>query len=353
MSFENKWAYILRYLSGESKDQEKQLVEKWMQEDTELKKEVQKLEKIWNAREEPLLDIDIEASRAKLKARIESDSELHGQTHLPQIPKIPLSHPAFQHTSPAYRWLRYAAMFIFAFMLSYFVTHGYTRFPWSPKTEILQSQNMQMIQVEKGKRMTVTLNDGTRIKLDAGSQLQYPEVFKDKRQVYLKGEAYFEVAHDSKRPFTVHARHAVVQVLGTKFNVRAWEDISDVTVAVKEGRVSLNHEDITEFNKVILTKGLASTLVENGQPSIPVNVDVEQYLSWMNHEMHFKNATVKEILRQLERWYKLEFQVKDPSLLNTRLSVHLKKTNVDDVLKIISALTDTRITKHDNIIELY
>ena len=182
----------------------------------------------------------------------------------------------------------------------------------------------------------MVLSDGTRITLDAGSKLKCPDIFKDTRDVYLTGEAYFEVAHDQNRPFRVHANHALVQVLGTKFNVRAWNENPAVSVAVVEGKVSLGHVGKTKSNQAIIPKGYYSLLPDQGLPSTPTQVDIKQYLGWMHNEIRFRDVTVRETLAQLERWYNLEFVVNDESILKQRITVHIQQTNIDDLLELIS-----------------
>lgn len=207
------------------------------------------------------------------------------------------------------------------------------------------------IQVPMGQRKTLRLNDGTKVILDAGSYLSYPEKFTEDRTVHLTGEAFFQVKHDQQKPFKVVANHALVKVLGTKFNVRAWQDNPTVSVAVIEGKVSLGRSE-KNVEQSILTKGYYSSLSKNGSPEEPIRVNVQQYLGWMHNEIHFHDATVKEVLSQLKRWYDFNIQIDDHAMLEERVNVHLLRTNVDDVLDIIAEITDTRVERNSNIIKI-
>jgi len=103
---------------------------------------------------------------------------------------------------------------------------------------------LQKIIVEHGKQAKITQADGTKITLDAGSVFQYPETFDGElREVYLQGEGFFEVAADVQKPFIAHAGNAEIEVLGTQFNIRAWEHNEEIRVVVAEGLVAFRHED--------------------------------------------------------------------------------------------------------------
>ncbi|MBD3378608.1 DUF4974 domain-containing protein, partial [candidate division KSB1 bacterium] len=301
---------------------------------------------ICSAKETPLSDVNEEQNWQQLFSRIESSKVL--STFSPKRRKRPV------WSSPSLQWgLCIAAIFLVVVIGSFVGTKGFSRLPWQSDTRPDKLiTKLKTIKVEKGQRVTATLPDGSFIHLDSGSELTYPETFADARKVYLKGEAYFEVKHNPQKPFLVYAHHALVQVLGTKFNIRAWDKASDVIVLVKEGTVSLEATTLLEPEKVILGKNNLSTLAPKGSPTSPVLADVEKHLAWLHYEMNFRDAPVKEILAQLSRWYNLEFITDDPDILDIRLSVHLKKTNMDHVLEVIAILTNTQINKKGHVIEL-
>jgi ferric-dicitrate binding protein FerR (iron transport regulator) len=195
--------------------------------------------------------------------------------------------------------------------------------------------------VPKGDRQEVILSDGSRIMLDAGSQFSYPAEFDaNNRDIFLNGEGFFEVIPNPEKPFIVHAGDAVIKVLGTKFNVRAWQKYKKVQVAVAEGKVSLNSDQDTGQEAVILTAGLAGSLLENGLPSQPQKVDINQYLGWMHNEVVFDDAPLEEILFQLERWYDLQVILSDSAMAKEHLTVHIQSTSVKDIVELIGTLTD-------------
>jgi ferric-dicitrate binding protein FerR (iron transport regulator) len=202
--------------------------------------------------------------------------------------------------------------------------------------------------VNKGKRKTVNLSDGTIITMDAGSKLEYPVKFGKTRDVYLKGEAYFEVAKDSEHPFFVHVNNATVKVVGTKFNIRSWKENPRVTVTVVEGKVLLaNAAEISAG--VYLTRGKQGSVSSLGEVAKPIDVNPEKYIKWMHNEIYFKNAPLKEILAQLERWYGYKFNM-DSEVADQTMTVHIRNVNVKEVIDIISKITKSRTVKDGKLI---
>ena len=153
------------------------------------------------------------------------------------------------------------------------------------------------------------------------------------------------MASDAERPFRVHLDQAVVEVLGTRFNVRAWETEQRVTVAVAEGKVAFLSE--REKNAVEIETGQMSTLPENGPPSEPRPADIDRHLGWMRQETFFDDAPLRDVLFQLERWYGVQFTLEDTSLAAERLTVHIKAESLESVLELISALTGLDCRRDD------
>ncbi|MDZ7723562.1 MAG: FecR domain-containing protein [candidate division KSB1 bacterium] len=216
-------------------------------------------------------------------------------------------------------------------------------------TTTKQTSEYRVVSAGVGETIRIQASDGTRIILDAGSELRYPKVFKDRRDVYLEGEAYFEVVANKDVPFYVHADHALVKVVGTRFNVRSWDEAPEVSVTVMEGKVAVSNKKTERLR--YLVKGEQSKIQTNGNVTEPVKVDSEKQISWMNHEIHFENASVKEVLAQLERWYGYKYSFSDTSILNQRLTVHLGEENISDVFMLIGLVTNTGISHKDSLIQ--
>lgn len=162
------------------------------------------------------------------------------------------------------------------------------------------------ITTPNGKQFQVVLPDGTRVWLNAGSMLQFPVAFTgSERVVELTGEAYFEVAQQASRPFKLKVRKQLeVAVLGTGFNVSAYTNEQNIATTLIEGavRVSLTHE---ETRPVILKPG-QQVRWENHQLTINPDAHIESTIAWKNGLFNFEGMGLREMMRQLERWYNLE-----------------------------------------------
>lgn len=152
--------------------------------------------------------------------------------------------------------------------------------------------------VPRGGRYAVTLPDGTRVWLNADSRLTYPASFHGtKRQVELTGEAYFEVAHDANRPFVVNVRDASVNVLGTRFNIRAY-DAEPLETALLEGAVAFNHGTASR----VLKPGQQAVVGTDGTFSV-VPANLERVMAWQKGYFYFEDTPISDIMDELARWY--------------------------------------------------
>lgn len=162
------------------------------------------------------------------------------------------------------------------------------------------------ITTPKGKQFRVTLPDGTQVWLNAASVLQFPVAFTGKeRIVELTGEAYFDVAKKAAQPFKVKVRKQMeVEVLGTGFNVNAYTNEKNMSTTLLEGvvRVSLTHE---AGHTVILKPGQQAQS-DNNELKILPDANVERAVAWKNGLFNFEGVSLREMMRQLERWYNLE-----------------------------------------------
>jgi ferric-dicitrate binding protein FerR (iron transport regulator) len=145
-----------------------------------------------------------------------------------------------------------------------------------------------------GRQQQITLSDGTKVWLNAGSSLRFPTRFSgSQRKVEITGEVYFEVAHNATRPFMVSAGKEEIKVLGTHFNVNAYADEQMVKTTLLEGSVKIN-------NKAILQPG------EQYGNGIVSKVDADVSVAWIFGYFQFEHADIKTVMRQLSRWYDVE-----------------------------------------------
>lgn len=160
---------------------------------------------------------------------------------------------------------------------------------------------LNQLVVPRGGRYAVTLPDGTRVWLNADSRLIYPASFNGaKREVELSGEAYFEVAHDANRPFVVSVRDAKVNVLGTRFNIRAY-DAQPLETALLEGAVAFNHGTASR----VLKPGEQAVVDAEGTLDV-VPANLEKVMAWKKGYFYFEDTPIRDIMDELARWYDAE-----------------------------------------------
>jgi len=327
MKNNNEWDLILKYLDNTLNSAETQRLQEWIRSDPQNRKMLQNIEQIWNTPGRALSEprTDLAWQKCKQAAGIDTeDIPKHISLRLPEK-----NTPLRQNSWHKKLW-RYAAVFLILILIPF----AFSLFTDPPP--------LKELHVQKTQKMKVTLSDGTRIALDAGSTIHYPENFNSPvRQVYLSGEGYFEVTSNPEKPFIVKTNGALIRVLGTKFNIRAWQQRSDarVTVAVLEGNVSLQTETPSRGSqKVIISAGQMSELIPHEAPTPPRSVNIRKYTSWMEREMHFENASLGEVLGQLERWYDREIILPDSSLSNSRVTLFIEDKPITETLHIISMM---------------
>jgi len=161
---------------------------------------------------------------------------------------------------------------------------------------------------EAGKKSMIKLSDGSVVYLNSESKLTIPQNFSENhRTVTLEGEAYFQVAKDSLRPFMVKTQNAKVMVLGTEFNLNSYADNDGVTLMVHEGRVSFSNNAAEQ--SITLVEEQAAILDKESLSISITEYDLDA-LAWKENEIIFKSANFSQIVQQLERWYGVKFEVK-------------------------------------------
>ena len=168
-----------------------------------------------------------------------------------------------------------------------------------------KSVTYNTIATPKGGQYQLILADGSKVWLNAASSVYFPTAFSDKeRKVVITGEAYFEVAHDPAKPFIVTANDMQVQVLGTNFNVNAYTDEPVMQTTLLEGAVKVSYKDAD----ALLKPGQQTNIKPAISPNIRVveNADTELAVAWKNGFTSFKNADIKTLMRQVERWYDVQ-----------------------------------------------
>ncbi|MEO7215223.1 FecR family protein [Mucilaginibacter sp.] len=163
--------------------------------------------------------------------------------------------------------------------------------------------SINTIVTPRGGQYQVILPDGTKVWLNAASSLRFPTVFTGKtREVDITGEAYFEVAKNPAMPFKVKTNRAEIEVLGTHFNVMAYDDETTMKTTLLEGAVNIKSGSFS----AILKPGQQAQITANGQSKVVDDVDVNDETAWKNGIFQFRDAGIDMILRQASRWYDVD-----------------------------------------------
>ncbi|EOZ91500.1 putative anti-sigma factor [Indibacter alkaliphilus LW1] len=172
----------------------------------------------------------------------------------------------------------------------------------------IPNSNMIAKATNQEQKATITLSDGTKVHLNVLSEIRFPEVFdKDNRTVEVKGEAFFEVAKDTKRPFLVQSNGVTTKVLGTSFNINSYNG-DDVVVAVKTGSVQVSSAEDSE-KKVILSPN-QKAIFKRAQKEFTVEeIDINYYLDWRNRTIAFNLESLDQVFNRLARVYNLEIEL--------------------------------------------
>ncbi len=182
---------------------------------------------------------------------------------------------------------------------------GYRTLNNSPETDITYN----IMSTPKGGQYKVRLSDGTRVWLNAASSIRYPSAFRgNERKVEITGEAYFEVAPDKQKPFTVLVDSKTeIQVLGTRFNINAYADDQSVYTTLLEGSVKVQYASLSQ----ILEPGQQASVNTNNRIEVTNGADIDEVMAWKNGNFYFNDIDLRSAMNQLDRWYDVDVIFKD------------------------------------------
>jgi ferric-dicitrate binding protein FerR (iron transport regulator) len=204
----------------------------------------------------------------------------------------------------------------------------------------------------KGTRTTFRLPDGTTVKLNADSEVRYPETFGDQREVFLSGEAFFEVVKDVNRPFLVHSKELTTRVLGTSFNIRAYQQEKSIKVALLEGKVQVQSEGQTTAPVNLHPDDM---VIYEAQEKIFV-LEKFEYLEefgWKDGILYFSDKTLAEVFKALEHWYGVQIETEDESLLNDLYEGEFNNETLENILTSIGYASGFEFEIHNAKVKIY
>ena len=215
--------------------------------------------------------------------------------------------------------------------------------------EIAEVKTLAKKFTERKEQKYLLLPDSTQVWLNAASSLQFPDEFKSgRREVYLTGEAYFDVSHADKIPFLIHTRNITTTVLGTAFNIRAYADQKEFTVSVTRGKVKVSRDDKLV---AVLTEGKAIKISNTTELVIQKDVAVENIGRWLQGYLEYDDVPIEDIVKDLQNVFNTEITIEDTAV--SRLSVTTsfsRDIGAEKALNILARLINKQVVNQNGIL---
>lgn len=208
--------------------------------------------------------------------------------------------------------------------------------------------NPDVLVVPFGKKARMKLSDGSQIWVNAGSRIIFPSQFSgNKRELYLIGEAYFEVAHNKQKPFLVKTSTVTVKVLGTSFNVSSYPDDDFVSAVLKEGKITMEENNAGIFSSPVeLIPNQMAVFRKGGQGIKVSNTNQEYYTIWKDGILLFQNEEINSLIAKVERFYNISLELKNPEIGKERITGKLDlNAGMPQVFEYITKVSHEEIRK--------
>ncbi len=328
---------IMDHLAGSLPDENRKQLDEWRSASSENEHLFAWMQKMWHALSLSDRNETFNEQRAYQLFRERVEAEAAMAKRIPMKP---------------YRLLRrvasYAAVIIPIIILGYFTYRYFTMSPAQAVTPLLSE-----VTVPNGSKTQLSLQDGTKVWLNAGSYIQYNSEFgRTNRDLSLSGEAYFEVAKNEQSPFIVDVEGIKVKVLGTHFNVNAYRENNGVAVALLEGAVEIitnNGNGKTALNPGEMAHYDAAT----GQIAVSTNA-IGDALAWMNNKLVFNGETFEQIVRNLERNYNVKVNIHNNQIKKRRFAGDFTNNEtIEQIFTVMSVNGKFRYQIKGNVIDIY
>jgi ferric-dicitrate binding protein FerR (iron transport regulator) len=342
---------LLRYFRGECTDKEAEAVRRWMEEPGNEDDLQAMMQAHWEQ-----LGPAVETDEVDLDKMLTS---IHAQTR-PAIPMRPVDQeqePGEEVTEagssrPYRRWFRIAASLLLPVLLMtgyFYARHTGTLVP--------EAGAMKEKANPAAQQSRISLPDGSEVWLNYASTLHYPESFGgDVREVFLEGEAFFEVVENANKPFIVHTKGVDIKVLGTSFNVKSYLDDETVETTLSTGKVLIEEktsgtEAVGKEPVVLKPSQKASFSKTTGQITLD-EVDVRLHTAWKEEILVFRNEPYENVMKQLERRFGVKVYLPDQGEGDCGFTAKFQNEPLEDILEVIRRTTQIHYSLAENTVRI-
>lgn len=356
-------AILLRYLDGGASPAETRLIEEWLARDARHRKDLNRLQDAWEVAARGYRPaFDYEELWSRIQQGIVADAveaapvvaaSAADDTTAENRPQPLYMQSTRKRAGSASRWWgRTAIAGLLAAAAA--VVMVVIADPSGPEANSATEPEIAMTTytTRPGQIGRITFPDGTKVILGGASTLEAPANWKTGMtgEVYLDGQAYFEVAPGSTNGLRVHTERVIAEDLGTTFAVIAYARDSVHQVAVSEGIVSISGAQVA--TPVVLNANDVAHIPSTGAVSTSRNVSVDRYFGWVNGQLNFDQERVADAIQMIERHFGVEVRVADPALLQKRFTGTIRSATLFDDLSGLASLLDARYQRADRIVTL-
>ena len=310
---------LAKWLTKTASNEELQILKKWAGESEENLELMETFQKVWRDQTaEPIyVNVDEKINEIWEKGMLARPKSARSWTRI----------------------FKYAAVALIVLCSSFWVFYSSERDKSKPKETVTLAPSDIVRENKAGQKTKIFLPDGSIAFLNSSSSIKYSSGFiGDERRIYLEGEAFFEVAKDSLKPFVVVSGNIETVALGTAFNVNAFNDAKEIRVSLIEGLVRVNQMEIGG-ETVTLNPGRELLVVPDTHTFLELPFELDDVIGWKAGKLVFRQAPIEEVSRKLERWYGVEIQI------NGKVPTKWKVTTVYENQTLKNVLTDLQYSK--------
>lgn len=301
---------IARHISGETSPKEQQQLNTWMGLSEENRKFFEEYKTIWEKMDHvsPIAKLNLDAEWKKLESQLDNSTPV-----------------IFMATRIAV-----AAVVVIAMMLGGFYTSRNVGYH-TMATDTASKE--------------ITLPDCSTVTLNRNSSLRYPKKFKkDQRGISLEGEGFFEVKENRECPFVLTTKEVDIRVLGTSFNVNAYETNEKIEVIVKTGQVAVTRHG--EVPKTVILKPGSKAIFNKSKEDLSLSSAIDKnYLAWKTKSFVFEDQTLKEVAAVLNKVYRSEISIPSDSLKTAKITTTFSEQSLEAILNVLAATLDIEVVE--------